>query len=255
MGKGRAERSGRSPENGTPMTQHAVLDSLKHRHLRVRTARASALGDAVMACLVMPAEFRRAQAHYPIVFRRDLGTGRMSALALFGFANGENLFVRDNGWDAPWLPLAHAVQPFLIGRNADPDATPQVHIDLASPRVSETEGERLFDDMGNPTALLEDVAQNLGDLDAAYQASDAFLEALERHELLELFALEVPQPDGSHQSLVGFHTINEERLRTLPADVLGELHAAGHLMPLFMAVASVGRFADLIARKSGLGAS
>ena len=109
--------------------------------------------------------------------------------------------------------------------------------------------------MGNASALLEDVAQNLGDLDAAYQVCGLFFEALERHELLEPFALEVPQPDGSHQSLVGFHTINEERLRTLPADVLGELHAAGHLMPLFMAVASVGRFADLIARKSGLGAS
>lgn len=236
------------------MTQHAVLDSLKHRHLRVRTSRAGALGDAVMACLVMPAEFRRAQAHYPIVFRRDLATGRMSALALFGFANGENLFLRDSGWDAPWLPLAHAVQPFLIGRNANPDAPPQVHIDLASPRVSETEGGRLFDDMGNPTALLDTMARNLGDLDAAYQASGAFFEALERHALLEPFTFEVPQLDGTRQSLIGFHAINEERLRTLPGDILGELHAAGHLLPLFMAVASIGRFADLIARKSSLGA-
>lgn len=232
------------------MTQHTVLDSLNHRYLLVRTDRAAALGDAVMACLVMPAEFRRAQAHYPIVFRRDLESGAMSALALFGFENGENLFLGDGGWDAPWLPLAHAVQPFLIGRTADPQSTPQVHIDLASPRVSESEGERLFDDMGNPSPLLEDVAQNLGDLDAAYRASGAFFEALERHELLEPFTLEVPLPDGSRRSLVGFLTINEERLQALPADVLGDLHTSGHLLPLFMAVASIGRFADLIARKA-----
>lgn len=232
------------------MTQHAVLDSLKHRHLRVRTDRAAALGDAVMACLVMPAEFRRAQAHYPIVFRRDLESGKLSALALFGFENGENLFLGEKGWEAAWIPLAHAVQPFLIGRTTDPAATPQVHIDLASPRVSEAEGERLFDDMGNPSALLEDMAQNLGDLDGAYSASGPFFEALERHDLAEPFLFEVPQADGSRQSLAGFLTINEERLRTLPGDVLGELHAAGHLLPIFMAVASIGRLADLVARKS-----
>lgn len=232
------------------MTRHALLDSLAHRDLRVRTRSSAALGDAVMACLVMPGEFRRAQAHYPIVFRRDLETGKFTALALFGFENGENLFLTDAGWDAASKPLAQAVQPFLIGQGASGNA--QVHVDLDSPRVAMggDDGIRLFDEAGNPSPLLEQVSQDLGDLDEAYRASGAFFAALERHGLLEPFTLEVPLDDGSRHSLVGFHTIDEEKLRTLAGDALGELQAEGHLLPLFMAVASIGRFSDLIARKN-----
>jgi len=232
------------------MTQHAVLDSLAHRDLRVHTGSAAELGDAVMACLAMPAEFRKLQAHYPIAFRRDLETGKFIALALFGFENGENLFLGDDGWDAAYKPLAQAVQPFLIGQSSSGAA--QVHVDLASPRIASgtDQGVRLFDEAGSASPLLDEVAQNLGDLDAAYQASGAFFTALERHDLLEPFTLEVPLGDGSRTSLVGFHMINEDKLRTLAADVLGELQTQGHLLPLFMAVASVGCFSDLIVRKN-----
>ena len=62
--------------------------------------------------------------------------------------------------------------------------------------------------------------------------------------------VEVTLEDGSTNRLVGFHAIDEARLRALDAAALGELHAAGHLMPLFMAVASVGKLAALVARKN-----
>lgn len=231
------------------MSRHEILDTARHRDLRVRTDAGEALGDGVMACLAMPAEFRRICAHFPIVFRRDLETGKFTALALFGFENGENLFLDAGHWDAGYKPLALAVQPFLIGRGADPEAPAQVHIDMASPRVDEA-GVRLFDDEGAPTPLLEAMAQSLGDLDHAYRTSAAFFAALERHELLEPFTLDVPLVDGSKHSLVGFHVIDEDRLRALDGDALGELHAEGHLMPVFMAVASVGQFNELIARKN-----
>lgn len=238
------------------MSQHQVLDSLAHRDLAVRTDAGAALGDAVMACLVMPAEFRQAQAHYPVVFRRDLESGTFSALALFGFENGENLFLDGDRWDAAWKPLAQAVQPFLIGRAEPGGPATQVHIDLASPRLAAGDAGdaanavRLFDAAGRPSAYLDTIAQQLGDLDAAYQGAAGFFAALERHRLLEPFSLEVPLADGSQHRLVGFHIVDEARLRQLDGDALADLHAGGHLLPLFMAVASVGRFSDLIARKN-----
>jgi hypothetical protein len=39
-------------------------------------------------------------------------------------------------------------------------------------------------------------------------------------------------------------------LQQLDAATLGELHAEGHLMPVFMALASLGNVAALIDRKS-----
>ncbi len=237
------------------MSQHQLLDSLNHRDLRVRTDSAAELGDGVMACLLMPAEFRQAQAHFPILFRRDQASGAFSALALFGFDNGENLFLEGGHWDAGYKPLAQAVQPFLIGRSADGQPGGQVHVDLDSPRIlrggpENMDGEALFDAAGKPSPYLDLIAQRLGDLDAAYRASADFFAALVRHDLLEPFTIDVPLIDGSNNSLVGFHIVNEDRLQALDADALADLHGAGHLMPLFMAVASVAQFSELVARKN-----
>ncbi|WP_353217569.1 SapC family protein [Sandarakinorhabdus sp.] len=235
------------------MNAHALLDSNTHRALRVRTDASADLGDAVMTALAMPTEFRQVQAHYPIVFRRDLTTGSFSALALFGFETGENLFLADGRWDAAFRPLAHRVTPFLIGAAAAADGAAQVHIDLAHPRVTmaaDGSGIALFDVDGRPTPLLESIAQDLGDLDGAYKNSMGFFAALERHDLLEPFTLEVPLADGSKHSLVGFHIIAEDRLRSLDASDLGALHADDHLMPIFMAMASISQFSALVSRRN-----
>ena len=53
----------------------------------------------------------------------------------------------------------------------------------------------------------------------------------------------------SHR-LVGYHLIDEEKLRALEPGALAELHSAGHLMPIFMALASVSNLAALVARKN-----
>ena len=54
--------------------------------------------------------------------------------------------------------------------------------------------------------------------------------------------------DGSLNRLAGYYIINEDRLRGLDAGTLGQLHAAGHLEPIFMAVASISNFRALIDR-------
>lgn len=233
------------------MTSHAILDSNAHRELRVRTEMGADLGDGVMATLTVPSEFRRVQGHFPILFRREAGQEQFFAVALLGFQSGENLFLDGARWDAGYRPLSLAIQPFLVGRSADSDATAQVHVDLAHPRLAESgEGVRLFDADGLPTPFLEDIADKLGDLDEGYRQSAAFFAALAEHDLLEPFTLEVTLDDGSLNSLVGFHIIDEARLRALDAAALGALHAAGHLMPIFMAVASLAQVKTLVERKN-----
>src|SRR3546814_1209089 len=74
------------------MTRHAVLDNKTHRDLRIRTDAGAELGDDIMATLTVPSEFRRVPAHFPILFRRETGRDDFTALAMFGFQTGENLF-------------------------------------------------------------------------------------------------------------------------------------------------------------------
>lgn len=232
------------------MTLHRILDAAEHRDLRVRTGAGQGLGDGVISCLAVPAEFRRLACDYPILFHFDSRARKFAAVALFGFEPGENLYLEEGRWAASCRPLAIAVQPFLVGRRPDGQGPAQIHIDMGHPRVSAgAEGLRVFDDAGQPTAFLEEVGQMLGALDEGYQRSAAFHAALDEHELLEPFSMDVDLPDGGQHRLVGYHLVDEEKLRALRPDAVAALHADGHLEPLYMALASLGNLAGLVARK------
>jgi hypothetical protein len=232
------------------MPDHAILTAEAHRELRVREERSPELGDAVMCCVTFPDEFRRVQVDYPILFRLNPERDGFTALAMFGFEDGENLFVANGRWDAGYRPLAIDIQPFLIGHPENETGASQVHVDMASPRIGAGEGMRVFDVDGRPTPYLESIAEKLGALDEGFRGAAAFFAAIERHKLLEPLTLEVTLEDGSVSRLVGFHTVDEARLRALDASALGELHAEGHLMPLFMAVASIGNLNALAERRN-----
>lgn len=132
------------------MTQHALLNNVAHKDLRVVTRRSAAFGDDAMAVLTFPAEFRNVQAHYPIVFTKSK-EGAYAPLALFGFREKQNLFLRGEDWDASYVPLMVERQPFLIGNSGS--EKPVVHIDLDSPRLSQTEGELLFKEHGGTATI------------------------------------------------------------------------------------------------------
>ena len=232
------------------MSNHAILTAEIHRDLRVSTHRSAAFGDEVMCCMTVPAEFRQVQNEYPIVFRMNAERDSFSAFALFGFENGENLFLDGDRWAARYRPLAIDIQPFLIGRQADSKGDRQVHIDLASARIAKSEGTRVFDEQGRPTPYLETIAEKLGELDEGYQASGDFFATLLKYNLLEPLALDITLNNGSTHRFVGFHVIHEERLRSLDAETVAELHARDYLMPIYMALASLSNIAKLVDRKN-----
>ena len=229
------------------MANHAPLNNVDHKNLRVVTTRGAAYGDAVMSALTFPAEFRDLQACYPIVFAQD-GNGSYDAIALLGFEQGENLFLGPNGWDAPVIPLTVQRQPFMIGRGDELS----VHIDLDSPRVRDggIEGEALFLTYGGTSEYLERISSVLRTIHEGLAASRAFVGALVELELIESFVLDVELDDGSQNRLAGFYTINEDRLAALSGEQLARLHAKGYLQAIYMAVASLAQFRGLIQRKN-----
>lgn len=233
------------------MTQHQILNPADHGTLRIRTEASPDFGDAEMVCLVVPDEFRRLACEYPILFRRDAETGALSALALMGLERGENLFLEQRRWDAAHRPLAMAIRPFLVGRSSDGTSAAQVHVDMSHPRISESgEGVRVFDDAGQPTPYLDEIIGLLGALDEGFRASGDFFAALDRYELLEPFAMDVTLDDGTEHRLVGYHLIDEDKLAAMEPALLAELHSAGYLEPIYMALASLGNLGKLVRRKN-----
>ena len=225
------------------MQKTELLNNIAHKDLRVITRRGAEFGDAVMSCLATPDEFRNLQAHYPIVFQKN-SEGQFQPLALLGLQDGQNLFLETDDWSKQYIPLALQREPFMIGV-ADDEL--RMLIDMTSPRISRgAEGEAVFLPQGGNTDFLEHANSILKALHEGLQATPEFVQALLAHDLLESFVLDVERPDGTHGRLVGMYTIHEERLAALDAKVIGLLHEADYLQPIYMAIASMSNFHKLI---------
>jgi SapC len=229
------------------MTRSVLLNNVTHKALRIVTTRGAAWGDDLMSVPVFPDEIRSLQAHYPVVFQKAADGSGFQPIAMLGFEPGQNLFLGPQGWDVPCLPMAVERQPFLIGRDGEELL---VHVDMDSPRVSSTEGEAVFLPQGGATDYLERINSLLLAIHEGVQRVPVFVNALLDHDLLESFVLDVELPDGSQSRLAGLYTINEERLARLNGPALEALSRAGHLLPAYMAVASLSNFRDLIERQA-----
>lgn len=222
-----------------------LLNNIQHKDLRVITQRGATWGDDFMAAPVTVDEFRKAQAHYPIVFQPD-GKGGFVPTVLFGLQEGENLFLNEAGWDADYLPLSVQRLPFSIGI-ADDEL--RMMVDMGSKRISHgAQGEAVFLPQGGTTDFTENANAVLQALHEGFQATTEFVQTLMAHELLESFVLNVERPDGTQGELVGYFIIHEERLAALGADAISLLHQADYLQPIYMAIASLSHFPALIRR-------
>lgn len=235
------------------MNDFQVLDKEKHRQLRIKSGYSAALDDAVMYVMTYPMEFRDIQSCYPILFTKDPKTGGFFSVAVLGFEANQNLFLRDGNWDASYVPAIVQRQPFLIATaGKSTEETPVVSVDFAHPRVSDDDGEALFDSAGEPTPFLQQKIALLDKLHHGLQHSNGFIDALLKHQLLEEITLDLTFNDGEKKSLQGFYSVAEEQLYQLKGEVLESLNNAGYLQPVFMAVASLSRMRDVIERRNQL---
>jgi hypothetical protein len=222
-----------------------LLNNIQHKDLRVITRRGAQWGDDIMSAPVTVDEFRKLQAHYPIVFQPD-GNGGFAPAALFGLQEGENLFLTEQGWEADYLPLSVQRLPFSIGI-ADDEL--RMMVDMDSKRIAHgAEGEAVFLPHGGTTDFIENANAVLHTLHEGLQSTTDFVQTLMQHELLESFVLDVERPDGSRGQLVGFYILHEERLAALDSGTVGLLHQADYLQPIYMAIASLSNFTALIKR-------
>lgn len=237
------------------MANQVLLDNVAHKNLRIITTRSARYGDNIANTSVFPSEFRRVQAEYPIVFREDASEGYFEPVAMLGLEGGENLFLEDDTWNARYVPLMIQRQPFLIGfqqhtEGGVPVKEAVIYIDMNSPRISESEGEAVFLEHGGVSPYLEHVTSVLKAINEGHKYNKGFSDALIKYELLEPFALEVELNNGSKFKLLGFHTIDEEKLNALDGDALESLHSRGYLEHIYMTMASIANFSVLIQEKN-----
>ena len=242
------------------MTKHVMLNNVAHKDLRVITRHSPEFGDNVGTVLTFPTEFADVQREYPIFFRKDPQTDEYQSIALLGFAKDENLYLENGRWNATYIPGIIARGPFLIGFQeqlveGDVRQEPVIHIDLDNPRISKVEGESIFMPHGGNSPYLDHIAAILRGLRLGLEVSKAMFAAFSRLDLIEPVKLEIKLTSEDAYSLIGLHTINQQKLASLDGRALEDLNKAGFLQGAFLVAASMNNVKRLMHIKQRLLAS
>ena len=237
------------------MTNLAALNNQTHRVLRIAAARAVISHSNVNIVSVIPREFPRLLAHFPIFFSKSPDSGQFEPAALLGFERGENLFLKDGAWDTAYIPLQLQRQPFsLIPRSApaagDNQPTLDLAIDLDSPHVQAQEGERLFQDDGKPTQFLQNISSIMSALVSGSREAYAFTGKLAELNLIEPVQIDIEFVDRSQTKLQGLYWIAAPALKALPASTLAELRDREYLEWMYFQMASIAHVSNLVGRKN-----
>jgi hypothetical protein len=214
-------------------TEPVALDRAKHAKIRLkpqalRTDRTAGMNAMFIAAV----EFVDIAREYPIVFV-EAGNGPdgqrdIAPMAVLGLAQGENLMIEPGGgWGARYVPAL--LRGYPLGMAQTPDGQFVVVVDGKADALSETEGERIFDDLGQPTPMIEQRREFLERFENEAQRTRLVGRALIDNDLLTTMRFDATLPDGKALTVDGFLAVDEKKFNELPDDKLAALHRSGML--------------------------
>lgn len=188
-------------------------------------------------------EMEAVAQHFPILF----ATGpKITAVALLGLREGENLFVRPDGSWRPdaYVPAYIRAFPFVfvedtasrtlyVGMEPDADC---LRLDAGAP---------LFED-GKPTAALNEAVGFCSAFRDNLTAADGFAQALEAAGLLEQEEANIAFTHGGATRVLGFKVVKPERLDAVSDATFLDWRRRGWIAPLYAHLHSMARWSRLI---------
>jgi hypothetical protein len=220
-----------------------LLDPEAHRHLRLRPSQDVVAPHFVQ---VVPGEFTTAAACCPVLITKDNATGAFYAGAMFGFQPRES-FLDELTTRGGFKPLALQRDGFYINGE-------HVAIDRSNSRFSDIEGERLFDDAGQPNSCLRQIQRVLGQLQSGLEATTTFMGALAAEKLIEPIDVSL-NFGGEMLTLQGLYTVSLDAIRQLESGAALRLLRAGYLQHAYILHGSLqqipvlARMRDQVIRK------
>ena len=221
------------------MRELEILNSEQHRALRLRS-KAAPLPHFVP---IVVSEFAVAATCCPIMLAKDPENGRFYAAAMFGFRPGENLVADHPGARPCFRPLDIERQAFFTsGEN--------IAVDRRHPRISETEGEFLFDETGEPGESLRRIQRALGLLVTGNEATQAFIKTLVDLRLVEPIDVSLRFDDGENLRLDGLYTVSLDSIAELDDAAALLLFRNGYLQLAYCIAGSLRQIPVLANRRN-----
>ncbi|MCW5602368.1 SapC family protein [Nitrosomonas sp.] len=220
------------------MTENAIQPLSKSRHAlqRWRPYRHYdfAANDAVVP--IVAAELYKAVMALPIGFVA-VESGFVM-VAVQGLAAGKNLLVaKDGSWLASYIPAAYRGYPFLLANTSDGKQVLCIN-EGSGVITDDPDGERFFDDEGNPAKSVLDVLEFLKRVATAREATKRICAALQKYDLIQPWTIKI-QHSANEQQIAGLYRVDEAVLNTLTGDALVELRDIGALQAAYCQLLSM----------------
>lgn len=244
-----------------PLHRNLVpLDSVQHRQLKLAKTIADDYSPVagINAMFVNAVELIDACREYPVVFVRS---GQAAAdgtpskevvpMAVLGLKRGENLYLDGKTWRARYVPAHLRAYPFALVRQDENNHL--ICFDRDWDGFSDTEGQPLFNEDGQPAELVNNLKEFLQAIDRELQRTRLFCDRLVELNVLQEMRFDAKMANGDTLVVDGFLAINEKAMMELPDATVAELHRQGILSLVYALMTSMGNMRQLVERRIALG--
>ena len=207
------------------MTQITAISRERHADKRWKRSESYAFtaNDAVAplvaqelsrACLSMPIGFVQTEDAFQLV-------------AVQGLQAEQNLWLSPDGrWFGPYVPAVYRSYPFALAKSEDDRRVLCIRED--SGLITESEGERFFDEAGQPSQPVQEVLRFLELLANNAQQTAAQCAILMAHHLIQPWNIQLKSGEAE-QTVKGLFRVDEAALNALPTKAFEMLRKAGAL--------------------------
>ena len=232
------------------------LDLDKHVNLKLSSTPDYRFAAKEIVTPIVSGEMWHIAREYIMVFPKKIGL----PLALLGTQAGVNAYLGDGNppWWARYIPAHLRRYPFITAPKPgnyqeNPDQQNfTVFVDSAAPQLSETEGQPLFSDDGQPTDVLKQIQTALLSLQQDFGITKALVRQIVESGLLVDQTLTIKPVDREPVALKGFRIIDQDKLRSARPELLAGLIKTRALDLIYAHICSLSNLQDgLLAKKAG----
>ncbi len=156
-------------------------------------------------------EVWKAAVSLPVAFMRK--DNALMPVVVQGVPPGENLLVSPDGkWQYGYIPAIYRGYPFSLVQGKE--GKQALCIDEESGLISDTEGERFFDEKGEVSAPVKEVLIFLRHVHQSRLLTEQICGLLKEQELIEPWTIILETPEGE-KKIKGLFRINEHKLNKL----------------------------------------
>jgi len=214
-----------------------LLDEKEHKDLKIKKPLDYSFMQEVEIVPLGFSEILPASMYFPVMF--GIQEGEIFPFAVLG-VNQKNIFINKDGfWKVDVIPKVAQVYPFGIIKHKEQDKEGwSVIVDVA---MSDSEGERIFEEDGEETVYFKSVKTELTDLAIDFQKAYEFCQEIYKEGCLKTINFEVTTKYGNmsfKNVLIG----NIENLKKIQPEKLYYFNSLGYLPLIYAVYFSVRNF-------------